>query len=55
MAGQLASNEGRLKVLCAKGRSRLIRVSSLIDAHGEWDETLIRKTFFFVLMLRLSF
>jgi hypothetical protein len=34
-----------LKVIGDKGRSRLIRVSSLIDIHGNWDEALVRKTF----------
>jgi hypothetical protein len=33
-----------LKVLGEKGRSRLIRVSSLID-QGGWDEGLLRRTF----------
>jgi hypothetical protein len=33
-----------LKVLGEKGRSRLIRVSSLID-QGRWDEGLLHRTF----------
>jgi hypothetical protein len=48
-----------LKVLGDKGQSRLIRFSSLIDAHGEWDETLIRMTFLpidaeAILLIKLS-
>jgi hypothetical protein len=34
-----------LKVVSDKGRSRLVRVSSLIDDQGRWDEGLIRRNF----------
>ena len=34
-----------LKPLSPRGRSRLNRVSSLLDQHGVWDESKIRATF----------
>ena len=33
------------KVIGPRGRSRLNRVSSLLDEHGTWDEALVRRTF----------
>jgi hypothetical protein len=38
--------ESELKVIRPKGRSRLTRVSSLLDQQGNWDEALIRRTFY---------
>jgi hypothetical protein len=40
----LLRNE-ELKVLGGKGWLGLTRVLSLIDTHGEWDETLIHRIF----------
>jgi hypothetical protein len=34
-----------LKVIGSRGKSRLNRVSSLIDVHGTWKEELVRRTF----------
>jgi hypothetical protein len=33
-----------LKVIGSRGKSRLNRVSSLIDVHGTWKEELVRRT-----------
>jgi hypothetical protein len=34
-----------LKPFSVKGRSRLIRVASLLDENNQWDEALVRRTF----------